>query len=146
MSTMEVSLATVAVSIIIFVLECWWNKKMHERSLKSQYLMNLFGELFFEELPCAKKNISFNGTTISGTEEIEKVLRELESRLIYLRSSNPTACNILSIEIQKLENHLKNNSGPSDVFSFVQFYNQVDEYIERIYGYINDMYLGKKIK
>lgn len=82
MSKIEVSLVTVVVSIIIFLLGCWWNKKMHERSLKSQYFMNLFGELVFRELPCAKKKICFDGTNISGTEEIEKVLRELESRLI----------------------------------------------------------------
>lgn len=70
----------------------------------------------------------------------------LRQKLIYFKKSNPEFYNGLLLEIQDFENHLVSKSGTADSSAFAQFYNKADDYIEKIHEYINDMYLGKKIK
>ncbi len=141
-----VSITALVVSIISPIFEYWWNKKLNERNLASEYFKNLFGDVVLIELPKAREFLHFDGVIISGTEELEKVLRLLRQKLIYFKKSNPEFYSGLLKEIQNFENHLVSNSGPADASSFAQFYNKADEYIEKIHVYINNMYLGKKIK
>lgn len=141
-----ISLAALFVSVVSPIFEYVWNKKINEQNLSSEYFREIFGDIIYIDLPKAIEYIHFDGQEVSGTEELENVLRELRHRMIYFKKNRPDFYKKLINEIQELENYVVTQSGKKDSSSFAAFYNGVDTYIERIYSYINDGYLGKKIK
>ncbi|MBE5886779.1 MAG: hypothetical protein E7284_10295 [Lachnospiraceae bacterium] len=144
--TIGLSICTIIFTIILSIWEYRWNKKLYELKLKSDFVRKIFDDLIFERLLDASSIIVFNGTTISGTEELENVLKEIQQRLFIFRECNPKFYNGLLSEIKKLEKHLRDRPQPADTISFVQFYNKTNEYIKKIQGYITYTYLGKKIE
>lgn len=141
-----ISIAALVISIIVPIFEYMWNKKINERNLSSEYFKALFSDIIYVDLPKAREFIHFNGELITGTEKLEEVMRLLRQKLIYFKKSNPEFYKGLIEEIQHFENHLVTQSGKADSSAFATFYDKVDEYIEKIYIYINNMYLGKKVK
>lgn len=141
-----ISICALIISIIVPIFEYLWNKKMNERNLSSEYFKALFSDIIYVELPKAREYVHFNGEIITGTDKLEEVMRLLRQKLIYFKKSNPDFYNCLIEEIQNFENHLVTKSGKADNSAFASFYNEVDEKIEKIYTYINSMYLGRKIK
>lgn len=141
-----ISICALVVSIISPFFEYAWNKKINEKNLASEYFKEIFGDVIYIELPRAREYIHFDGNVISGTEELEKVMRKLRQKLIYYKKSDPNFYDGLLTVIQNFENHLVVQAVKVDSGSFAEFYNKVDDYIEQIYTYINSMYLGKKIK
>ena len=141
-----ISIAALAVSIISPVFEYFWNKKMNERNLASEYFKELFAPIIYEGLPKAREYIHFSGQEITGVEELEKVLRTIRQKLIYFKKSKPEFYKELLEVIQECENYIITKSGKADSTAFIEFHNNIDEYVEKIYLYINNMYMGKKVK
>lgn len=141
-----ISIGALVISIIVPIFEYLWNRKMNERNLSSEYFKALFSDIIYVELPKAREYIHFNGQEITGTDSLENVMRLLRQKMIYFKKSNPDFYNSLIQEIQNFENLLITKSGKADSGAFASFYNEVDEYIEKIYTYINKMYLGKRIR
>lgn len=141
-----ISLAALLVSVVSPIFEYVWNKKINEQNLSSEYFREVFGDVIYIDLPKAIEYIHFDGQVVTGTEHLENVLRELRHRMIYFKKNRPDFYKRLIDEIQELENYVVMQSGKKDSSSFASFYNEIDAHIEKIYSYINDGYLGKKIK
>lgn len=140
------SVAALIISIVVPIFEFFWTRKMNDKNLAAEYFKKLFEEIIFIELPKAREYIHFDGENITGTEKLEDVMRLLRQKLIYFKKSNVDFYNGLLHEIQEFENLLVNQSGKSNSGLFAEFHNAVDDHIERIYTYINNVYLGKKTK
>lgn len=144
--SLGISICAIIISVASPVFEFFWNKRMNERNLTAEYFKELFGDMIYIDLPKAREFLHFNGKEISGTEELEKVMRSLRQKLIYFKKNNEGFYNQMLKVIQEFENHLVTKSGKADNGAFIEFHNKVDEYVEKIYLYINDMYMGKKFK
>lgn len=141
-----ISVCALIISIISPIFEYAWSSKINQKNLYSEYFKEMFNDIIYVNLPKAREYIHFDGQNITGTEDLEKVMRLLRQKIIYFKHSNPDFYSGLLSEIQDFENFLVTKSGKADSGSFATFHNKVDEHIENIYIYMNNMYLGKKTK
>ncbi len=141
-----ISIAALVVSIISPIFEFFWNRKMNTQNLSSEYFMNIYGELIFNDLPIAREYIHFDGSKITGTDRMITALRTMRQRSIYFKRTQPLFYEKIIQEIQALEDYLVNTNAVADNDKFVAFHNKVDEHLETILACISDTYLGKGTK
>lgn len=141
-----VSICALAVSILSPAFEYFWNKRMNNQNLTSEYFREIYGKIIYEDIPVYREYIHFNQNNISGTEKLLDVLREIRRKSVYFKIVNSNFYQKLINDIQCLEDYLIKCPNQMTNEEFVEFHNQIDMYIEEIYKDISNGYLGKRIK
>ncbi|MCL2254083.1 MAG: hypothetical protein FWC09_06510 [Lachnospiraceae bacterium] len=142
-ATTIMALCALIISIISPIFRVYWSNKLNRVNLTSTYLKEVYGKILYEDLPVAREHIHINNNIIEGCDLLLSVLRDIRKRALYFKSTNKVFYEGIHREIQELENHLFKAGDPMTSEQIAEFLNTTNEYIENIYGYMSDVYLGK---
>lgn len=138
-----ISIAALIVAVISPLFEYWWNQRLRRKNIESEYFISLFGDIIYQDLPKAREYIHYDGHEITGTDEIEKVLRQIRYKSIFYKQNNPDFYNHIVKQVQDFEDYLVMTKEIKDNDRFIVYHKKVDEYIANLCDSIFKCYQGR---
>lgn len=139
---LAVAICAFIVSIIVPVFEFIWNNRMNRKNLKAEYFRDVYGEILYQDIPMALSYIHYNGTEVSGTENLCDILRKIRFRSVYFKVVDVKFYNKLKDAVQELEDYVIQSPDTMSASQFVTFYGIVNEKIEIVYKHMSEAYIG----
>ena len=99
--------------------------------------------IIYQDLPKAREYIHYDGHEITGTDEIEKVLRQIRYKSIFYKQNNPDFYNHIVKQVQDFEDYLVMTKEIKDNDRFIVYHKKVDEYIANLCDSIFKCYQGR---
>lgn len=138
------SIAALVVSMISPLFEYWWNQRLRHKNIEAEYFISLFGDIIYQDLPKAREYIHYDGKIITGTEELENVLRQIRYKSIFYKQNNPKFYESIVKQVQEFEDYVVTTKEIKDNDRFVGYHKKVDEYIVNLCNSLFECYQGKK--
>jgi len=141
-----VAICAFLVSLVTPIFEFVWNYKMNKHNLMAEHFRTVYGEILFQEMPIALNYIHYDGHEVSGTEKLCDVLRTIRIRSIYFKVADKVFFDKLKGAVQNLEDYIIQSNEKMSLPDFLAFYETINNKVEIIYKYMNDLYIGEKVK
>lgn len=139
-----ISICAFIVSVVVPIFEFIWNKKMNKLNLEAEYFRDIYGEIMYQKIPRALNYFHFDGSKLSGTDDMINVLREIRMRSIYFQVIDKDFYDSLKESVQDLEDYIIKTPDEMSATDFAGFVAKANEMVQVIYEKLSNKYIGHK--
>ena len=138
-----ISVLAIIVSVVTAVSQWKSSKRINDINLAAELSKEIFRDYLINKIPNAINQIYFPNNTLSGIEELQKVLNDLRKSMQFFLHIDKPFYEDLKEKCQGLETYLVKNENkvflPVEVGTVM---NTISSYIDGIYKLLNDKYIN----